>query len=73
MNKAAIVETTRASQVRWLLQALEATGLTASALARKAGLSDTTVSRFLNSPNYKRALSATTMSALRLAVEGGEQ
>ena len=73
MSKAAILEATRASQKEWLNNALTATGLSPSALAAKAGLSDTTVSRFLNSPSYKRALSATTMSALRIVVRRYER
>lgn len=59
----------RAEQKAYVRAAMEATGLDATNLARNAGLSQTTLSRFLNAPNGKYLLSVRTLSAIA-AVSG---
>jgi len=48
----------------WIAKVLAATGLAPSALAAKAGLSPTTLTRFLNSGEHATALSHRTISAV---------
>lgn len=51
----------------WLESILEDTGMTATALARKAGLTPSTLTKFLNSP-VKHTLSVPTITAVANAV-----
>jgi len=59
----------RAAQQAYVREAMEVTGLDATNLARKAGLSPANITRFLNTPNGKFLLSARTLSAIA-AVSG---
>ncbi|MFM2092088.1 MAG: hypothetical protein RLZZ127_2577 [Planctomycetota bacterium] len=49
---------------RYLQQVLEATGLDASTLARRVGLTPSTLTRFLNDPRTAHSLSARSLSKL---------
>lgn len=54
----------RDEQRAWLAKVLELSGLAPTALAQKAGLAPTTLTRFLNNPEHATALSARTVSAV---------
>lgn len=54
----------RQEQKDWLRDILRATGKTISGLARDAGLSDTTLSRFANNPNHKGKLDDLTVKLI---------
>ena len=55
---------TRDEQRAWLAQVIAATGIPPTTLAQRAGLSATTLTRFLNSPEHASALSARTIAAV---------
>lgn len=57
----------RAEQRAWLQLVLEQTKKSGSALAKAAGLAQTTVTNFLNDPDYPHALSSRTIDALERA------
>ena len=57
----------RDEQRSWLRQVLAETGLTATGLASRAGLAQTTLTKFLNDPDYPHALSSRTIDALTRA------
>ena len=59
----------RETQKAWLRGILERTGLTPTHLARHARLNNTTLTRFLNSPHHKNALSTSTVAAIQEAVK----
>jgi transcriptional regulator with XRE-family HTH domain len=65
----------RDRQRAWLKQALAQSGLSGTALAKKADLSQSTLTRFLSDPEHGSALSARTMAAIELAtgVKFGER
>lgn len=54
----------RSAQQAYVRKAMEATGLDATNLARRAGLSSPTLTRFLNAPDGKFLLSVRTLSAI---------
>lgn len=57
----------REEQRTWLRAVLEQSGMSAAALAAKAGISGPTITVFLNNPEAKHALSARTVSAIEAA------
>ena len=57
----------RADQRAWLRQVLDQTKMSGTALAKAAGLAQTTVTNFVNDPDYPHALSARTIAALERA------
>ena len=54
----------KTQQREWITHLVEATGLSLTALARKAGVHDSTLTRFMNSPNAHYALSNRTTDLL---------
>lgn len=54
----------RAAQQDYVRRAMEATGLDATNLARRAGLSSPTLTRFLNAPDGKYLLSVRSLSSI---------
>ncbi len=52
----------------WLKKIMDITGLRPSQLAKQAGLSTTTLTRFLNAEDHKNALSPQTLSAIQNVV-----
>ena len=60
----------RERQRLWLKGLIAATGLSATALARKSGLAQTTLTRFLSSSVHGSALSARTVEAIETAAAG---
>lgn len=63
------MDTKRAAQRAYVRDAMEVTGLDATNLARRAGLSPSNLTRFLNTPDGKYLLSTRTLSAIA-AVSG---
>lgn len=59
----------RREQRDWLRRVVSESGLKPSAFARKAGVSDTTLTRFLNDEGYEGALTPITMAKLQAFVE----
>ena len=57
----------RLRQRDWLRRAMELSDLSATALAKKADLAQTTLTRFLGDPEHGSALSARTISAIEQA------
>ena len=55
---------TREKQLAWLLELMQITGKTATSLAVEAGLSDTTLTRFMNKPDYTGTLGNLTLATL---------
>ncbi|MEO0955649.1 MAG: helix-turn-helix transcriptional regulator [Pseudomonadota bacterium] len=53
---------------KWVLYVIETTGMKPSELARRSGLSTTTVTRFLNSTDHKFTLSTKTISKISESV-----
>jgi len=60
----------RERQRLWLSGLIAATGLSATALARRSGLAQTTLTRFLTSDHHGSALSARTVEAIETAAAG---
>lgn len=54
-------------QRAWLRTVLQQTKLAPTALAQRAGVAQPTITRFLNDPNAKHALSARTVAAVEKA------
>lgn len=63
------MEPTREEIRLWLNGVLKKTGLSASALARKAGVATTTLTRFLNDENYRGLPELSTLA--KIAAVGG--
>jgi SOS-response transcriptional repressor LexA len=57
-------EAIRNAQRQWLQTAVRARGESASQIAKAAGVSDTTVTRFLNNPNYQGVLNPLTVQRI---------
>lgn len=57
-----------AEQRGWLLHLSESTGLSLTEIARKAGMAQTTLTRFANNPNVAHVLSARTISQIEQAL-----
>lgn len=57
-------EAIRHAQRQWLETAVRARGESASQIAKAAGVSDTTVTRFLNNPNYQGLLNPLTVQRI---------
>jgi hypothetical protein len=57
-------EAIRRQQRAWLEEVLEATGKTASRLADDIGIHDTTLTRFLNNPDYRGIISPMTIARI---------
>lgn len=62
-------EAIRAAQRDWLREVLRKTGETASQLAKEVGVSDTTLTRFLNKEDYSGTLAPVTIA--RIAEHAG--
>ena len=58
----------RREQRDWLRRVIAESGMKASAFARRAGVSDTTLTRFLNDDQYEGALTPMTMAKLQAYV-----
>lgn len=71
MTTAAHAYKTEAMSERWqityLKEAIKASGLTPSAIARKAGISSTTLTRPLNDPEHKYTIKEETLRAVERA------
>lgn len=57
-------EAIRRAQRQWLEAAVRTRGESASQIAKAAGVSDTTVTRFLNNPNYSGVLTPLTVQRI---------
>ncbi|MCA0425395.1 MAG: hypothetical protein LCH61_19140 [Proteobacteria bacterium] len=64
LPKSRTKQDTRAAQIAWVQQLIDVTGKTPTALAVEAGLSDTTLTRFLNQKDYTGVLAAMTIAVL---------
>ena len=58
------METSRRKQLAWIKAIMDETGLTMAGLAKKAGLSHATLSKFLNDPDNLRELDTRTVGKL---------
>ncbi len=75
VNRTDQKSTIQARQKAWLNELLEITKISPSKLADGAGVSDTTITRLLNNPDYTGTLSAETIDRLKEAykVPGPEE
>jgi transcriptional regulator with XRE-family HTH domain len=67
ISRSAAKQQLQERQRGWLRQVMAATGLKPTQIAREAGVSDTTLSRLLNNPDYTGTLSEVTIERIKTA------
>lgn len=65
--RSALKQDLQQAQLRYIRSVIDRTGLTATAIARKAGLSHTVLTRFLNSPETAGTLETLTIGSIAAA------